>query len=304
MQNTYETIETLGLTEVGASLPIPSDEVLTGRCIGETFEALFAPLVSTGLEGEIEPLAHGLVTVLFRRREALSNALDKETRTLQGLIRCADGSEVLETQLEQSQDNIKRLKAVLDAIDQMAEAAASAYELQTSKAYIPPSGSRVATQAHLTGAVFEAKALLEAQEKEQAERLKVKARMAIAVAGDRDWLDHGAVFDKLDQIRAHIRAKYGEEICLYTKADKKGADAIACAWACSRKVEIVTFQPNWSAHGKRAGFLAVDAMLSDKNAQELAGAVIFGTSGIALNLGQKAEAQDIKAIYVTQKAAP
>ena len=55
--------------------------------------------------------------------------------------------------------------------------------------------------------------------------------------------------------------------------------------------------------GKRAGFLAVDAMLSDKNAQELAGAVIFGTSGIALNLGQKAEAQDIKAIYVTQKAA-
>ena len=44
-------------------------------------------------------------------------------------------------------------------------------------------------------------------------------------------------------------------------------------------------------------------MLSDKNAQELAGAVIFGTSGIALNLGQKAEAQDIKAIYVTQKVA-
>ena len=40
------------------------------------------------------------------------------------------------------------------------------------------------------------------------------------------------------------------------------------------------------------------------DAQELAGAVIFGTSGIALNLGQKAEAQDIKAIYVTQKAAP
>ena len=188
-------------------MPIPSDEVLTGQCIGETFEALFAPLVSTGLEGEIEPLAHGLVTVLFRRREALSNALDKETRTLQGLIRCADGSEVLETQLEQSQDNIKRLKAVLDAIDQMAEAAASAYELQTSKAYIPPSGSRVATQSHLTGAVFEAKALLE-------------------------------------------------------------------------------------------------AMLSDKNAQELAGAVIFGTSGIALNLGQKAEARDIKAIYVTQKTAP
>ena len=38
--------------------------------------------------------------------------------------------------------------------------------------------------------------------------------------------------------------------------------------------------------------------------EELAGVVIVGASGIALNLGQKAEAQDIKAIYVTQKAAP
>ena len=47
----------------------------------------------------------------------------------------------------------------------------------------------------------------------------------------------------------------------------------------------------------------MDTMLSDKNAQELAGVVIFGTSGIALNLGQKAEVRDIKAIYVTQKVA-
>ena len=38
MQNTYETIETLGLTEVGASLPIPSGDVLTGQCIGETLK--------------------------------------------------------------------------------------------------------------------------------------------------------------------------------------------------------------------------------------------------------------------------
>lgn len=172
MQNTYETIETLGLTEVGASLPIPSDRVLTGRCIGESFEALFGPLVSTGLEGEIEPIAHGLVTVLFRRREALSNALDKETRTLGGLIRCTDGSEVLETQLEQSQDNIARLKSVLDAIDQMAKAAASAYELQTSKAYIPPSGSRITSQAHLTAGVFEARRCWKHRKKNRPSGLK------------------------------------------------------------------------------------------------------------------------------------
>ena len=65
--NTYETIELFGLTEKDAQLPIPEDHVLTDHIVRESFEALLGQLRGTGLEAEIEPLAHGLATILQRR---------------------------------------------------------------------------------------------------------------------------------------------------------------------------------------------------------------------------------------------
>ena len=68
---TYETIELFGLTEKDAHLPIPQDDILKDSIIREAFETLLGQLRGTGLEGEIEPLAHGLATILQRRKVAL-----------------------------------------------------------------------------------------------------------------------------------------------------------------------------------------------------------------------------------------
>ena len=46
----YDTIELYGLTEKGAALPIPEDDVLRDRIIREGCEALIGPLRGTGLE--------------------------------------------------------------------------------------------------------------------------------------------------------------------------------------------------------------------------------------------------------------
>ena len=73
-------------------------------------------------------------------------------------------------------------------------------------------------------------------------------------------------------------------------------DAIAAAWARSRKVAQVTFQPNWRAFGKAAGFKAIDQMLDTPN--PLGGVAIFGKTGIALNLAQKAEDEGIKVMRI------
>ena len=75
--NTYETIELFGLTERDAQLPIPEDHVLTNHIIRESFEALLGQLRGTGLEAEIEPLAHGLATILQRRKVALGKEVDR-----------------------------------------------------------------------------------------------------------------------------------------------------------------------------------------------------------------------------------
>ena len=289
----YDQIELFGLTETADDLPIPDDDFLRDTIIRDTFESLVAQMGQTGLHREIEPLAHGLASLVFRRRDAAEKELSALSDTLRGLIRAEDGSEILTMQIEDTQAKADRARDLRDALDLMAETAAQCYELQTGAAFLPASGGRRSRMAHQTGAVFEAKQWLETHEREQAAQFEIEGT-PLALAGDRDWMDHGFIWDTLDKIRARFRESYASELILYHKADKKGVDAIAAAWARNRNVPQVTFQPNWRAFGKSAGFKAIDQMLDTP--KPLGGVVIFGSTGIALNLADKAEKKGIKAM--------
>ncbi|WP_419738648.1 DUF2493 domain-containing protein [Ruegeria sp.] len=297
--DTYEMIEMFGLTERADDLPIPNDDVLRDEIVREAFEALVGGLSRTGLHGEIEPLAHGFASLFHRRRLATSGALTKVTDTLKGLIRAADGSEVIETEIEEAQRQADRLRDLLDGLEVMAEASARCYEVETGRAYMPPSGGRTGRMASLTGAVFEARAWLEADERAEAARFRIEG-LPLAVAGERDWIDHARVWDILDRTRVRFQQGLGSDLVLYHKGDRKGVDAIAAAWARSRAVAQVTFQPNWRAFGKRAGFRAIDQMF--ETPKRLGGVVIFGSTGIALNLAEKAEAKGIRVLRVGTRA--
>lgn len=296
----YELIELFGLTETTNDLPIPDDETLAEQSVREAFEALFAPLSGTGLAVEVEPLAHGFATLLHRRREAIDDAMTKQTDALRALIRANDGSEISDTEISATQTRAERLRDIRDALAVMAESAARCYEIETGRAYIPPSGGRTNAPAHLTGAIFEARQWLEDHERQQAAQFQMDGT-PLALAGDRDWTDHRKVWETLDAIQTRFRESFATSLILYHKGDKWGADAIAAAWAKSRKVPQVIFAPNWRAFGKSAGFKAIDQMLDTP--RPLGGVVIFGTSGVALNLATKAEARGIKAMRV-RPAAP
>ncbi len=295
MLDVYETIETFGLSESLADLPIPDDDALRDRIVREAFESFLGGLQGTGLHGEIEPLAHGLATLFHRRKGAMATVLDRATDTIRGLVRTADGSEVLEMQMEEAQRVAEQARDRLDALEVMAEAAARCYEIETGRAYLPPAGGRSGRDARQTGVLFEAKAWIEAHERQEAERFRVEGR-PLAVAGARDWIDHARVWDVLDRCRTRYREAHGEEVILYHKGDRKGVDAIASGWARSRQVSQVVFRPNWSAFGKRAGFRAIDDMFATP--KPLGGVVIFGVTGIALNLAEKAEAKRIAVMRV------
>lgn len=295
MLDAYETIEIFGLWDGVSALPIPDDATLRDQITREAFEALLAPLQGTGLQSEIEPLAHGFATLLHRRRASLDEALSRQVDTIRALIRSADGSEITETQMDEAQARADHLRYMRDAMDTMLEAAARCYEIETGKAYLPPSGNRSSAQAKLTGAIFEAKAWLEDHEKRESAQFEITGT-PLALAGDRDWQDHGKIFDTLDRIRDRFKDSFATDLVLYHKGDKYGADAIAAAWARARNVPQVIFRPNWRAFGKAAGFKAIDQMLDTPRA--LGGVVIFGASGVALNLADKAEAKGIKAMRV------
>ena len=102
--------------------------------------------------------------------------------------------------------------------------------------------------------MFEAKKLLEAADRKEAERNTVRGTF-IAVAGASDWTDHGRIFARLDAARERC-----PDMVLCHKGSK-GAERIAAAWAKSRKVPQVLFRPNWNAHAKAAPFRANDDML-------------------------------------------
>lgn len=91
----YDTIELLGLTEKDAQMPIPHDDILADGIIRETFEALLGQLKNTGLEAEIEPLAHGFATILQRRKVALNTELDRTADKIRALAKSHDGLEII-----------------------------------------------------------------------------------------------------------------------------------------------------------------------------------------------------------------
>lgn len=294
----YDTIELYGLTEKGAALPIPEDDLLKEGVVRETFEALVGQLRGTGLEAEIEPLAHGLATILQRRKVALAKEMDRTADKIAALARSHDGSEISETALEDAQARFLHLRDIIAGIETMSEAAAECYETETGNAFIPTSGSRASMRAQETGAVFEARKLLEQHDRETAAMSKVEG-VPLIVSGATDWTDIDVIFKTLDKVRDRIKQNRNQDIFLCHKGGKHGAEMIAARWARARGIPQARFDPRWSAHGRAAPFKCNDEMLDDKFAA--VGVVLFGGNGVALNLGQKAEE---KGLTVMRVAAP
>jgi len=295
MFDTYENIELFGLTENGSDdLPIPNDEDLADAMVRECFESLITGLQGTGLQSEMEPLAHAFATMLQRRAKAMEDQADRLSLKIRGLIEAQDGSEIAEVEMEKTQRAYEVAFEKHIALELMAEKAAQCYEAEIGSAYTPVTGNRTSKAALETGAVFEAKQLLEQHDKETAERTKIEG-IPLIVSGATDWNDVDTIFTKLDIVRDRIKQTRNSEIFLCHKGGK-GAELIAARWARARGIQQAKFDPRWSAHGKAAPFKCNDEMLDDKFAP--VGVVLFGGNGVALNLGQKAEEKGIKVMRV------
>ncbi len=266
---------------------------LRDRAVTEAFEALIGTLQGSGLASEIEPLAHGLATVLQRRTTALDETEDRLKLNIAALIRAQDGSEVAEQELEGSQRLFERTWEKALALGHMAEAAAAAecYERETGDAYVPVTGHRTTARAMETGAVFEAKRLLEQADRETAARHVVEGTR-VAVAGASDWTDVAAVWARLDR----AREKRPDLILCHKGAP--GVERIAANWARARKVPQILLRPNWAAFSRAAPFKVNGEMVATR----LDGMILFSGDGIALNLGQKAEAKGIHVARITEPA--
>ena len=139
-----------------------------GRAVADAFDAIVGTIQNTGLASEVEPLAHAFATLFQRRATVLDETADRLKVKIGALIRAQDGSEIAEVELEKAQAQFEAAWNKAVALKLMAEAAAEAYERETGEAYIPVSGDRTTRRAMETGAVFEARRLLEAADRAEA----------------------------------------------------------------------------------------------------------------------------------------
>ena len=247
----YDAIATFGLTEDADSLPLPesADDIagLAGRCVAEAFDALIGALHGTGMEGEIEPLAHGLASLINRRWQAHEAALAKERDTLAGIVRTLDRTgavripesllrlegtgEVADDMIARITDRTRRLRQRCDVLEEMAGLAARAYAAETGRPFRPAGRPGRSPKPALTGAVFEARELLDAEAKREADRM--------AVTGSPSWsreIATGATMPPCGTCS--------------TAAARHSASAAMRAWCCVTPGTASAWMPS-RRHGRR-----------------------------------------------------
>lgn len=108
----------------------------------------------------------------------------------------------------------------------------------------------------------------------------MRAGPKVAVKGRLDFNDHRLIWDRLDK----VHAKHPDMVPLHG-GSPKGAERIAAKWADHRKVQQISFKPNWTQHGKAAPSMRNDQMLDVLPI----GVTVFPGTGIQANLAGKAK---------------
>lgn len=81
--------------------------------------------------------------------------------------------------------------------------------------------------------------------------------MRLLVTGGRDYSDFQALCTILDQIHKET------PVTILIHGGARGADYLADAWAASRQVPTAVYRANWTKHGKAAGPLRNQQMLTE-----------------------------------------
>ena len=81
--------------------------------------------------------------------------------------------------------------------------------------------------------------------------------MRLLVTGGRNLTDYQAVFISLDMVHEET------PVTLLIHGGARGADSLAGAWAALRQTPVRVFTANWDLHGKAAGPIRNQQMLTE-----------------------------------------
>ncbi len=231
----------------------------------------------TQLADERESLLWGFVNMLDAQTQRLDRAADRLLPDMRDLQREQDGSEIRSRELELVTDRTKNLTDRRDAFEQLRDAAAEAYRVETGDLWRPRRGSHTSQTGKLTSAMIDARDFQRARRDRENKALLPQGTL-VAVAGGKHAGDAGAIIRTLEK----LKAKYDDVVLVH--GGGPGVEKIAAKWADHNGVHQIVCKPNWDAHGRAAPFRRNDELLNLLPK----GVIAFPGSGITDNLVDKA----------------
>ena len=247
--------------------------------LGEAFRIIAQGIAPDGtqLADERESLLWGFVNTLHAQVQRLDRSTDKLVPELKDLQRDQDGSEIRSYELEQITARAQNLGDRRDAFEELRDAAAEAYRIETGEVWRPRTGSHTSQTGQLTSSAIDARDFQRAR-KDRETGAHLPEGTLVAVAGGKEIGDPDTVIAMLDK----AKAKYDDIVLVH--GGGPGVEKIAARWAERNSVHQIVCKPNWTAPGRAAPFRRNDDLLNLLPK----GLIAFPGSGITGNLVDKA----------------
>ncbi len=241
---------------------------------GGIIAAIFDLFTGTRLEPLAPELAWGFVNSfhfvagkLERREDALADEIGE-------MARSPDMSEVFIGSLEEKQLLCRSTAEQREAIECMRDYAAEMYRALSGWPWSPARGSKVSpasSASQIAAQDFLRQRALAARERH------LPQGPIVVFSGPAQWHDWAPIWERLDQIRIRVPA-----MTLVTTGQRKGADAIAAAWAARPEVAVPVVAYGLYGSGRKVAFTRNRKLVELQPVE----AVLCEGSGLQANLYQ------------------
>lgn len=258
----------------------------------------------TALEDYHVLMGEALIGAFHSAAQRLERDADKARDQLGGLVRDFDGSEVLDTQIQDVTRKARAADIATLAMEIVRDAAADTYTTSTGEVWSPWKGS--VKGARTTAAQIEARDAIRAQKaRKHAATDPGASIVAFRGAPQADTADDAnRIFDALNWAKDQW-----PDMTLATSG-AKGAEKLALKWARQKGVRVVLAKADFDRHGRAAPFRANDeileldlvCVLTLANTINLERASELKPFGPALNLAQKAAERGLRHLPVKARA--
>lgn len=241
---------------------------------GGIVATIFDLFTGTRLEPLAPEIAWGFVNSFHFVAGKLERREDALAQEVGELARAPDMSEVYASSLEEKQLLCQSTAEQREAIECMRDYAAEMYRALSGWPWSPARGTR-ASSASLASQIAAQDFL---RERALAARERHLPQGPIVIfSGPALWHDWEPIWERLDQIRARV-----PHMTLVTTGQRKGADAIAAAWAARPEVSVPLVAYGLYGSGRKVAFTRNRKLVDLKPVE----ALLCEGSGLQANLYQ------------------